>query len=254
VLPRFGWRAVFFVGVLPALVTFWILRKVPEPEAWSRTHERRPVTAELRGLLSRPWRRWVVITTSVNAATMFAWWGLFTWIPSYLALPPEKGGAGLDIVTTSTWVVLMQVGMWFGYVTFGGLADRFGRKRTYISYLVVAAALVPLYGATRDPTLLLLLGPPVAFFGTGYFVGFGVITAEIFPTAIRATAQGLTYNFGRGVSALAPFVVGSLAVRRGLGFALSLVAIGFVVAAVLALLLPETRGREIDEPPERLPL
>jgi MFS family permease len=247
VLPRFGWRAVFFVGVLPALVTFWIQRRVPEPEVWRASRRARSAgrLVELRRLLAPDLRRHAVVATVVNAATMFAWWGLFTWIPSYLGLPPERGGAGLDIVKTSTWVILMQVGMWLGYVTFGVISDRLGRRPTYVGYLVVAALLVPVYGAVRDPLVLLLLGPPVAFFGTGYFVGFGAITAELFPTSIRATAQGLTYNAGRGVSALAPFVVGSLAVVRGLGFAFNLVAASFAVAAVLALLLPETRGREL---------
>jgi MFS family permease len=246
VLPRWGWRAVFFVGVLPALVTFWIQRRVPEPAVWQESHARAPLQrGEIRELFAAPLRRHVLVTTTVNAATMFAWWGLFTWIPSYLALPPEQGGAGLDIVRTSTWVILMQGGMWLGYVTFGFISDRLGRRSTYIGYLFVAAALVPLYGATRDPVLLLWLGPPVAFFGTGYFVGFGVITAELFPTRIRATAQGLTYNAGRGVSAIAPFVVGSLAKTHGLGFAFRLVALAFLVAALLAFMLPETKGREI---------
>ena len=86
--------------------------------------------------------------------------------------------------------------MWLGYVSFGFIADRVGRKRTYVTYLIVAAVLVPLYATSRHPALLLVLGPLVAFFGTGYFSGFGAVTAEIFPTRIRATAQGLTYNLG----------------------------------------------------------
>ncbi|MGE5236047.1 MAG: MFS transporter [Acidobacteriota bacterium] len=247
VLPHYGWRGVFFVGVLPALVTFWIRRRVREPEVWLASRQSRPVArfGELRRLFAPGLRRHVVVATVVNAATMFAWWGLFTWIPSYLGLPVERGGAGLDIVKTSTWVIFMQVGMWLGYVTFGVISDRLGRRVTYIGYLVVAALLVPVYGAVRDPVALLWLGPPVAFFGTGYFVGFGAITAELFPTSIRATAQGLTYNAGRGVSAIAPFAVGSLAVAHGLGFAFNLVAASFGLAALLAFLLPETRGREI---------
>jgi MFS family permease len=247
VLPRWGWRAVFFVGVLPALVTLWIQWRVEEPEVWTRSRTQGPERgSELAQLFSPPLRRHALVALVVNAATMFAWWGLFTWIPSYLALPPERGGAGLDIVKTSTWIILMQGGMWLGYVTFGVVSDRLGRKATYIGYLFAAAALVPVYGSVRDPIALLWLGPPVAFFGTGYFVGFGVITAELFPTRIRATAQGLTYNAGRGLSAIAPFAVGSLAETHGLGFAFRLVALVFLLAGVLAFLLPETRGREIE--------
>ena len=141
----------------------------------------------------------------------------------------------------------MQVGMWCGYVTFGLVADRFGRKRAYVTYLLAAAALVPLYARTREPGALLVLGPLVAFFGTGYFSGFGAVTAEIFPTSVRATAQGLTYNLGRGVSALAPVMVGSVAGLRGLSTALALTSLAYLIAAGLWFWIPETRGRTLPD-------
>ena len=140
----------------------------------------------------------------------------------------------------------MQVGMWLGYVSFGFIADRVGRKRTYVTYLIAAAILVPIYATSRHPALLLALGPVVAFFGTGYFSGFGAVTAEIFPTRIRATAQGLTYNLGRGISAAAPFTVGALATVYGLGAALLVTSLAFLVAATLWLWIPETRGRALS--------
>jgi MFS family permease len=249
ILPRLGWRAVFFVGVLPALVTYWMWRYVPEPEIWQRTRDLQdPVAraAGLRQLLQRKLRRHVVVATTANAGTMFAWWGLFTWIPAFLSLPPDHGGAGLDIFRTSTWIILMQAGMWLGYVSFGVISDRIGRKKAYVGFILIAAVLVPMYGTTRDPVHLLLIGPLVGFFGTGYFSGFGAITAEIFPTSVRASAQGLTYNLGRGVSALAPFVVGTIGAEHGLGFAFQLTSGAFLFAALVALLLPETRGRELE--------
>ncbi len=251
VLPVWGWRAVFFAGIAPALVTFWIRKSIPEPEVWQQARQTQEASRRRSGfdlfseLFEPPLVKPVMTALIVNAATMFGWWGLFSWIPGYLALPAEKGGAGLDIMKTSEWVILMQAGMWLGYVSFGYVSDQFGRKRSYITYLFIAAALVPLYGATRDPLLLLCLGPLVAFFGTGYFVGFGVLTAELFPTHIRATAQGFTYNAGRAVSAIAPFTVGTLALTKGLGFAFQTVAIAFLAAGLLAFLLPETKGREI---------
>ena len=245
VLPRWGWRAVFFAGILPALVTVWIRRSVAEPRIWRESRaagsSRVTLAALTRGELGR--LTWLV--AAMNAATMFAWWGLFTWIPSFLGRPVEEGGAGLSILRTSTWIILMQVGMWLGYVTFGFIADSIGRKRSYIAYLLTAAVLVPLYGATREPAALLALGPLVAFFGTGYFSGFGAVSAELFPTSIRATAQGITYNLGRGISALAPFIVGSLAASRGLGAAFSITSTAFLVAAVLWIWIPETKGRAL---------
>ncbi|MBZ5499237.1 MAG: MFS transporter [Acidobacteriia bacterium] len=248
VLPRFGWRAVFFAGILPALAAFWIFLYVPEPEIWRRSRRQLGGSSPLAGLLAL-WRgehrRDLIVTTAANAGTMFAWWGLFTWIPSFLSLPPDQGGTGLDISTTSKWVIFMQVGTWLGYVSFGYISDWLGRKWVYAGYIFVAAALVPLYAHTRDPVSLLLIGPLVGFFGTGYFSGFGAITAEIFPTSVRASAQGLTYNLGRGVSAAAPYFIGALSGGRGLGFAFFLAAGSFLFAGILALFIPETRNREL---------
>ena len=246
VLPRWGWRAVFFTGILPALVTWWIRRAVREPEIWLNSREPAHQAANAPRALGPVVVRLAVIVAAMNAATMFAWWGLFTWVPSYLGRPLEQGGAGLSVVRTSTWIILMQVGMWFGYVSFGFTSDAIGRKKTYITYLIVAAILVPIYGATRDPAALLLLGPFVAFFGTGYFSGFGALTAEIFPTRFRATLQGLTYNLGRGLSAFSPVIVGALAGSLGLGAAFSVTSLAFVLAAVLWTWIPETSGRPLD--------
>jgi MFS family permease len=139
----------------------------------------------------------------------------------------------------------MQVGMWFGYVTFGFVSDRFGRKRSYVAYLIAAAALLAAYVTVRVPGVLLVLGPLVAFAGTGYFSGFGAVTAEIYPTGIRATAQGITYNVGRLASAAAPYLVGSLAEQRGFGAALLVCSVAFALAAVAWIWIPETRGREL---------
>ena len=110
----------------------------------------------------------------------------------------------------------------------------------------MAAALLTVFLSTRNAMLLLALGPFVAFFATGYFSGFGAVTAEIYPTAIRATAQGFTYNIGRLASALAPFTVGSLAQTHGFGTALSLSSGAFVLAAVTWIWIPETRGRSLQ--------
>ena len=244
VLPAFGWRAVFMAGLLPALVTLWIRRSVEESPMWL-AGPRNAEPAALAEVLTGPGARLTWTIAAMNAATMFAWWGLFSWIPSFLARPLDHGGAGLSLLRSSTWIVLMQVGMWLGYVSFGFIADRVGRKRTYVTYLIVAAVLVPIYATSRHPALLLALGPLVAFFGTGYFSGFGAVTAEIFPTRVRATAQGLTYNLGRGLSAAAPFTVGALATVYGLGAALLVTSLAFVFAAILWVWIPETSGRAL---------
>jgi len=251
VLPRFGWRAVFFVGIIPAIFTLWIRRSVKEPEMWiaSRSAEAAGAKVQAPGAKADRKDRFplklAILLTAMNAATMFAWWGLNLWVPSYLSLPPEQGGVGLSTETMAFFVVAMQVGMWFGYVTFGFVSDAFGRRPTYVTYLVLAAILVFFYGTARNPMVLLVLGPFVAFFGTGYFSGFGAVAAEIFPTSIRATALGVTYNSGRLLSAVAPYVIGSLAQRRGFGAAFIVTSVAFLIAAVLWIGIPETKGRKM---------
>jgi MFS family permease len=247
-----AWRAVFFVGVLPALLVFWVRRRVEEPEIWRRQRAQQavePGAVQVRQVLRRLWqpdlRRNGIVATVMNTATLFGYWGLFTWIPAYLALPVEAGGRGLTITETTVWLIVMGAGKWFGYVLFGYFADEHGRRRTYIGYLVAAALLVPLFASLHSPLALLAIGPLVAFCGTGYFSGFGAIASELFPTEIRGTAMGLTYNLGRAVSAFAPFLTGALALQYGLAAAFLLTSGAFLVAAALATLLPETKGTEL---------
>lgn len=245
VLPWFGWRAVFFVGVLPAFLVFWIQAKVPEPELWKQRTARKE-KVPLKKLLDKGVLRNGLLATAMNACTMFGYWGLFYWVPAYLSLPPEQGGRGLSMVKTTSFYLVMCLGKWLGYALFGFFSDAYGRRKPYFLYLLIAAALVPIYGMSRSAFWLLVLGPFVAFFGTGYFSGYAAIVSELFPGEIRATAMGLSYNIGRGLSAVAPFAVGALALRFGIGPAFFLEAAAFLIAALLSLALPETRGQTLD--------
>ena len=243
VLPSLGWRAVFFIGILPAFFTVWGRRRLEEPEIWQVSV--RDPRGRFSAIFGPDLRGLTVALTLMNACIMFAWWGFNLWIPAYLSLPVEDGGIGLSTYAKSGLIIAMQIGMWLGYVLFGVVRDRVGRKRTYVVYVLTAAALTLAYTSTRNPMALLVLGPFVAFFGTGSFSGFGAVTAEIYPTEVRATAQGFTYNIGRLASAVAPWVIGSLAETRGFTAALSITAGAFVLAAVFWLWIPETRGREL---------
>ena len=232
VMPHFGWRAVFLAGLLPALFTVWIRRKVKEPEHWSPSH-----TVPTRLLFRGPLARRTLVITSMNAASLFAWWGLFSWTPTFLAAPIAKGGHGLNILHTAGFTIVMQIGTFLGYVSFGPLADRFSRKWTYVTFLFIAASVVPLYALVHSPSALLLLGPVVGFFGSGYFSGFSVISSEAFPTELRGRAMGFAYNLGRVVSAAAPYTVGRLAQEYGFGFGLSVTMTGFLIAGAIALFI-----------------
>jgi MFS family permease len=243
VMPVWGWRGVFFVGVLPALFTMWIRRKVEEPELWRRTPD--AARGRISELFTPARARVTVFIILMNACCLFGWWGLNLWVPAYLNLPAERGGVGLTSSAMSWFVIAMQVGMWFGYVSFGYIADAIGRKRAYVGFVLMASLLLPLYGYLREPLYLLLLGPFVAFFGTGYYSGFGAVIAELYPTSVRATAAGVGYNVGRIASAAAPFVVGSMAGTQGFGVAFAITGAAFFFAALAWLGIPDTANREL---------
>lgn len=253
VLPRFGWRAVFFVGVLPALLVLWVRRNVEEPERWVAHKVMQRMNANgtakkssLLDIFRGPMLARTSAVTFMNACTLFGWWGMNSWIPAYLSLPTKDGGLGMSDATGPRFVAFMQIGMWLGYITFGYVSDVFSRKRVYVTYLVGASLLLPLYGVIKNPALLLLLGPFVAFFGTGFYSGFGAVTAEIYPTAIRASAQGFTYNIGRIASAAAPWTVGSLASSSGFSVAFAVAGAAYLLAALTWSVIPNTQGSQLD--------
>lgn len=260
----FGWRAVFFVGILPALLTLWIRRGVPESALWkeraARPHRdengRSPdsgskdvasyVSTRFSLIFRTPCRRHTFALLLFNFCGMFAWWGLFTWLPPYLSLPVAQGGRGFGVMgTTALLVVLNLCGMFPGYASFGWVADRLGRRKAFLLYSLTAALLIPLYAAVQSAGMLMVVGTLVAFFGTGIFSGSGIMGSEIFPTSVRARALGFTYNGARTLSSVAPLVIGRVGQMKGLSWAFYLCAAGYLLAALMTTQLPETRGKSL---------
>ncbi len=246
VIPTWGWRPLFVLGILPGLLAVWVRWRVPEPEIWRERGARPEKGAGLALLLRPPYLGRVVAATALATALLFAYWGLFTWVPSFLAAPTEAGGAGLGLVRSTGFVVAMQAGAFLGYTTFGFLADRFGRRPVFLAFVLGAAVVVPAFGLlARSEAAVLLLAPLVGYLGHGYFSVFGALLAELFPSSVRGAAQGFCYNAGRAVSALAPFTVGAFADSYGIGSALALTAGFYVAGALLMRFLPETKGQEL---------
>jgi MFS family permease len=241
-----SWRAVFVVGILPALLTFWIRRRVEEPAIWRASRAKARPSHAWRDLGGSRLSSTIALGL-LSSCTLFAYWGFNTWVPTYLSTPVSGGGIGLSQAVMTWLIVANQCGTWCGYVTFGYAADALGRRGAYLVYLLGAAALVWAYTSVQQPWALLALGPAASFFATGHFSGFGTVTAEIYPTHVRATAQALTYNVGRIASAFAPTVVGALAQTHGFATALSTSAAAFVLAAMCWVAIPETKGRTLAE-------
>ncbi|MCK7514290.1 MAG: MFS transporter [Desulfobacterales bacterium] len=250
VLPVWGWRGVFFVGVMPGLL------HALDPEAGRGAGDlegrparrRRRVRAGFGEIFGRRRLRLTLLITAderLHDVRLVGFQPLAPGLP--VACPSDRAAWASRRGRCRGLVIFMQAGMWLGYITFGFISDRLrpqevlrriphGRRRLHARFTPGPA----------QPLVLLLLGPFVAFFGTGYFTGFGALTAEIYPTAVRATAQGITYNTGRIVSAAAPFVVGSLAQTRGFGFSFTLIAAAFLAAAVFWAGIPETKGKALE--------
>jgi MFS family permease len=182
-----------------------------------------------------------------NFFGMFAWWGLFTWLPPYLSLPVEQGGRGFGVMGTTTLLVVLNLfGMFPGYASFGWVADKLGRRRSFVLYTMMAAILVPLYAIARAPWLILIVGTATAFFGTGFFSGSAIIGSEIFPTRVRARALGFTYNGARTISSIGPYVIGRVGQARGLSWAFFLCSAAFLLSMIAATQLPETKGKKLE--------
>jgi len=249
ILPRFGWRVMFFLGIVPALFALWIRTKVEEPAVWVKQRKLDKAEPKSKGGFLQIFKpdllRFTLISTLISTFVMFAYWGLFSWLPSFLGSPVAKGGAGLSIVKAPMWMIPLMIGAYFGYVSFGFVADKFGRRPTFAAYLALSAVLVFIFGNTRNATALMVMGPFLGFFGSGYFSAFGAFISELFPTRARGSAVGFCYNTGRMVSALAPTVIGFFAMQYGVGAALTFTAIAFILAAASIFLLPETAGMEL---------
>jgi MFS family permease len=261
----FGWRAVFFVGILPALLTLWIRHGVPESAMWEQrelaeqgnrvSDHPGDAVGDVASLAStkfsvifrRPFLKHTFALLLFNFFCLFAWWGLFTWMPPYLSLPVSQGGRGFGVMGTTTLLVVLNLfGMLPGYVSFGWVADYLGRRKACIIYSLMAALLIPLYAEARSPVPLMVLGTVVALCGTGVFSGSGIMGSEIFPTSLRARALGFTYNGARAMSSVAPLVIGRLGETKGLSWAFYLCAIGYLLAALMTTQLPETRGKNLE--------
>ncbi|MFI5885486.1 MFS transporter [Streptomyces sp. NPDC051554] len=243
-----AWRVMFWTGALPALLVLWVRRRVHDaPEATAAREQNpqkgsfaaifKPGTAESPGLL-----RTTVFAGLLSTGVQGGYYTLATWVPTYL-----KTERGLSVVGTGGYLTFLISGAFLGYLTGGYLTDVLGRKRNIWLFALLSAICILVY--THIPsganTLLLVLGFPLGFCMSAIFSGFGSYLSELYPTAVRGTGQGFTYNTGRAVGAVFPTLVGFLADSWGVGGALVFGAIGYGIAALALFGLPETRGKEL---------
>ncbi len=248
-----AWRIVFMLGILPALLTLYVRRNVREPDVYVQTRDAEkaetPEVVQLgatRNSLIQIFQRDLLGVTL--PATLLAigaqggYYAIFTWLPTYL-----KTVRHFTIVGSVPYLSAIIIGSFVGYVVSGYVNDWIGRRPTFAIFAVCSAILIYLY--THIPaggnSLLLILGAPLGFFASGIFSGFGSYLAELFPSRARGAGQGFVYNFGRGVGAFFPTVIGVLSTSIGLGGAIGFGAFAYALCLVALLFLPETKGKHL---------
>ncbi len=237
-LPFIGWRGMFAVGIAPALVAAFIRHSVDEPAVFLRSHARnalQPLKLLVADRATAMASLGMFILCSVQN---FGYFGLMTWLPNYLGTQ-----LGMGLTKSSTWIVVTILGMAAGIWAFGHLADRFGRRPTFLGYMIGAVVMVLIYSQLTDPNALLIGGAVLGFFVNGMLGGYGALMSELFPTAARATAQNVLFNLGRGVGGFGPVVIGLVVGAYGASTAIALLAVlyGLDIVALLVL-IPERRG------------
>jgi MFS family permease len=241
-LPVIGWRGMFIIGILPAVAAFFIRHSLHEPEVFVAKSKNRPKESALRLLV----KYWETVKLSLGMVILcsvqnFGYYGVMIWLPNYLSTR-----FGFALTQSAIWTSVAVAGMAVGIFLFGHIADRIGRRPTFLGYMSGAAVIVVLYSRLTDPMHLLLAGAVLGFFVNGMLGGYGALMSELFPTAARATAENVLFNIGRAVGGLAPVVVGAVAAAYSFELAIAMLAALYALDILaMLLLIPERRGAEL---------
>jgi len=251
-----GWRCMFIVGVAPAVVALVVRLWVKEPERWVRTHERErqlggPHAQTLSELFQPKLLRSTLAGSGLAFVAVFGLWGATNWTPTLVRSLPGLQGLDASALTSrvSYATMMLNVGALVGYLSFGPLAERFGRRPAFALMCVGSLVLLPVTFLTpRSYAHVLLLLPLLGFFNNGIFSGFPIYLPELYPTRIRATGAGFCFNVGRVLASAGPFLTGFLVAALGsFGRAASALALIYLVGLLILPFAPETRGKPLPE-------
>jgi len=231
---------MFLVGLIPALASFFIRRSVGEPELFRRKQATGfPVRLLVKDAATTRISLGMFILCSVQN---FGYYGLMIWMPNYLARQ-----FGFSLTQSAVWTSVTILGMGFGIWLFGELADRLGRRPIFMAYQVGAFVMVLVYSQLTNPTALLIGGAIMGLFVNGMLGGYGALMSELYPTKVRATAQNVLFNLGRGVGGFGPVVIATLAGAYSFSAAIALLALIYLVdIAATYFLIPERKGMALE--------
>jgi MFS family permease len=236
--PELGWRVTFFVGLIPAVMIFAFRRRLKEPDAFLEATRR----SSWRAIFSGPMRTTTMKGCLLATGMHGGYWAIATWWPAMLH--SERGLSTLD---SSPYVAALIMGSFLGYVVGSWFSDSVGRKATLTTFAVSGIVLALGYAELSiSDTALLMVSLPLGFIATGMFSVIGPLLTELYPTELRGSGLGFCYNFGRGLAGTTPALIGSSAQTLGISHAIGLcVACAYGLVLLAAILLPETRGREL---------
>lgn len=245
----YGWRGLFLVGVAPAFVALLVRWWVKEPERWARARVQPP--APLSAIFEGDLRRATLVGSTLAFVAVFGLWGSTNWAPTLvreLAELRDEDSAALTRYVSYA-IMALNAGAIFGYLGFGPLADRFGRRPVFALMCAGSVVMLPVtYLAPDSYAGLLMLLPVLGFFNNGIFSGFPIYLPELYPTRLRATGAGFCFNAGRVLASASPFITGWLVTAMGsFARAASTVALIYLVGLVALLFAPETKGRRLPD-------
>jgi MFS family permease len=248
-LKDYGWRMLFLIGILPAFVALLVRWWVKEPERW--THAREQQTIPLMAIFEGNLRRATLVGSALAFVAVFGLWGATNWAPTLVReLPDIKGADSAALATYVSYAIMaLNAGAIFGYLGFGPLADRFGRRPVFAFMCLGSFVMLPItYLAPSSYIGVLMLLPILGFFNNGIFSGFPIYLPELYPTALRATGAGFCFNAGRVLASASPFLTGWLVTTLGsFGRAASTVALIYLAGLVVLLFAPETKGQRLPD-------
>ena len=247
-LPHIGWRGMFVVGIFPAFVAWYLRVRLHEPEIFSQKQTELS-TQKISKLESFKLLVKDKATTKVSLGVVvltsvqnFGYYGIMIWMPNFLSKQ-----LGFSLTKSGLWTAVTVCGMMAGIWIFGRLADRIGRKPSFLLFQLGAVISIITYSQLTDPTAMLVAGAFLGMFVNGMMGGYGALMAEAYPTEARATAQNVLFNLGRAVGGFGPVVVGAVVSAYSFSIAIAFLAVIYVIDMVATVfLVPELKGKELS--------